>query len=157
MTTDQISLLSIVVSLLSALFAAWSLREAKSARAENRSLTISLRKTELITGLIDTTNKGYQLLNAVHECLEEIFALSLIEHKDIQPEVNFLYEKKDEAFEKIKGFDEQKQKFMKIKTFNIDEIEQTLAVAYAQLMAWENDIILANQALQKVKKLASPI
>ncbi len=57
LTPEQISLISIAVSLLSALLAVWSLNEAKSARTESKKLAIVLRKTELLTGLIDSNSR----------------------------------------------------------------------------------------------------
>ncbi len=91
----------------------------------------------------------------IHDCFEQIFEKELRGNEELIPEVKYLVDKKTEVFKKIKGFDEQKTKFMKIRGFKIEEIEQTLAVSYAQFKAWDNDISLASKALRKIKKLAT--
>lgn len=152
LTTDQIALLSISVSLLSVLLACWSLNEARRARSENKNLTINLRKAELLTRLSDTTNIGYQVINVVHDCLVFAQENQLHENVEARDEVNSLLERKSEILEKIKIFDKKKKQYMKFVNFEFKEIEQSLAATYAQFKAWENEINLVNRSFNKVKR-----
>ena len=156
MTAEQISLLAISVALLSALVAAWSLREAKEARVENRTIKINFRKTDLLASLTDTTNKGYQLLYEIHECFENIAEKSIKNNEGIKQDIDFLVKKKNDVSEKIKGFDDLKQEFIKDKSYDSHEIEANISVSYAQFKAWENDIELTKKALRKIKKITPP-
>lgn len=154
MTADQVASLSIAGSLLSALIACWSLKEAKRARADNKALTTDLRKAELISCLIDTTNMGYQVINVVHDCLEFTFENGLKTNKKVSLEFDPLLGLRSEILNKIKDLDEQKNKYMKFEKFEFKEIEQAIAATYAQLKAWENEICLATRSFSKVKQIA---
>src|ERR1039457_707532 len=77
MNAEKISLFSIVVSLLSALIAAWSLREAREARAENAYYRLLNRKTELLILLSDVLLKATEVRFLAFDCLDIIMEKDL--------------------------------------------------------------------------------
>ena len=149
-------MLAIAVSLLSALIAAWSLSESKTARSENHKLTISFRKTETLALLIDATNKGYQVLTEIHDCFEIAKCSGIENIPEIKNDIKDLFARKDMIFKKIKDLDSNKRKHMKTDFFDINEIEGMKSVSYAQLKAWENDIEYIKKIRDKFSNTTPP-
>lgn len=92
MTAESISQLALLTSLVSALIAAWSLRDSKEARAENRKFRLLNRKTELLILLSDVQLKATETRFLAFDCLDVAMSKDLFKSDEGAPKFDAILE-----------------------------------------------------------------
>ena len=156
MTANDISLLSVAVSLLSALFAAWSVRETIDARKEATTHKYINRKTELSVLLSDVMIKGLQLRHLTIECLNLAKDKDIANKNDGMLRIDTVMANIDDVDSMTKEIKQLKENLLNEQPDDLQGLELLFSQFYEKMKYWENEVDLCKRVHERLKALPAP-
>lgn len=156
MNAEKISLFSIVVSLLSALFAARSLREAKEARAGNAYYRLLNRKTELLILLSDVLLKATEVRFLAFDCLDIITEKNLPKTDDGARQFNLILDRLNSTESIKKEIEVKKKELNQDSRLKPAELEGLFVQFGGEIRELENQNVVLKRIHKWAKESAGP-
>ena len=152
MAANDISL----VSLLSVLFAAWSVREAIAARKEARKHKYISRKTELSILLSDVMIKGLQLRHLAIECFSLANDKDIAHQNDVALQLGPVMANIDDVDSMTKEIKQLKESLSNEQSVDLQWLEVLFSQFYEKMKNWENEVDLCKRVHEWLKGFPAP-